>query len=233
MKIGIAYALLYIWSNMLLCTSYNYVLLNDAAFLYSSELYSHLNLPETEISHFIEKTKNFISNQYNPKLFDEVIARIGYSLNKDSILQLKDVFEEFKNPFDRVDTTTKRMKLFKGLGLYVEPELNLLDEITKSTARLTQIKIQKRTINSYHIPLSHSLKQIFSIKGLFEATKNYVTFLESYRARDVYMNYIQGTLWKARVSQFDKKDGIVFPLHIFFDDVEMGGKCPWISCWQK
>ena len=39
--------------------------------------------------------------------------------------------------------------------------------------------------------------------------------------KDVFINFIQGTLWKIQVENFDKK-GIPVPLFIFSDDVETG-----------
>ncbi|XP_051164464.1 uncharacterized protein LOC127283553 [Leptopilina boulardi] len=79
-----------------------------------------------------------------------------------------------------------------------------------------QLPIMLKGIN---IPLRESLKTFLEIPGVFNEIMNYIKQLQE--ESTISTNILQGDFWKTKYFEKFKND-IVFPLNIFFDNVEVG-----------
>lgn len=65
-----------------------------------------------------------------------------------------------------------------------------------------------------------SLQDLLELVGLFNATMTYMKDLQE--EKNLVADVIQGEFRRDVVNKFDKKDGILITLDIFFNDIEAG-----------
>lgn len=81
-----------------------------------------------------------------------------------------------------------------------------------------ELKFVPEFLYGIHIPLRKTLKRFLEIPGILNQTMQYVAQLRT--ETHIISNIMQGDLWKNKYS--DVTDCIIFPLFLFYDDLETG-----------
>lgn len=184
------------------------------------ELYGNLKFSRADLTFIINTFRDFIRNTYNPFLVQLLHDRLVNGVSTEALNAKGTVFDNHKDPFQNYHSEDKRFRLYKQLKLYTDPEICELEEQRKVKFRGTRALVTSNTISMVHLPLPNSLTKMFEMDGLLEAKMSNMSYLQS--QKDVYVNFVHGSLWKDQIARFDKTDGIVLPLVVYYDDVETG-----------
>ncbi|OXU22871.1 hypothetical protein TSAR_010190, partial [Trichomalopsis sarcophagae] len=188
--------------------------------LQNCQLYENLRLNKTDVQFIIETMQNFIKDCYNPFLLNKLQSNLHNAINKEISTEITETFEKYRDPFFKYSSENKRMRIYKNMELYTDPEECQIGSIQAPIGCGSINTITDQTVSMIHIPLKKSLKKLLEINGLFDATLSYMNSLKN--EKNVLMNFVQGPLWSKQIENFEKKNEIVLPLFVHSDDVETG-----------
>lgn len=109
------------------------------------------------------------------------------------------------------------MQYFKKKKLYFEPETLVLSD-TKEVKCLNNVdRMVMVPVEGHFISLKRTLKMFFELPGVFETSLQY---LKNSVNHSMLTSFFNGTTWKSMSLNFKNKT--VFPLFLYYDDVELG-----------
>lgn len=178
------------------------------------------------------KVSEFISSLYNKDIYprnliQNIIEEIDFFFLKSikflleqidtdqSIQSVCDNLNIFCKIFENLKTEHLRFSLLRNSGNLIMPIEYAVGQ--RLQADVNGILIPK-IITSQFIPLRNVLKKFFEISNVFEQCVKFVN--EIYSENTVFSNIIQGELWKEKISKY--QNNLVFPLILYYDDVELG-----------
>ena len=194
-----------------------------------SLLYTKPNFTESDISFLISIFGDFITKIYCKRLSVE----LSKTLDSVTAMKIQAVFKNFENPFQQYEDKRKRLSLFKKGGLFVEPEENVVKTCLRFKFNSNILSIIEKNVRTIHLPIHHCLRLLLETKGLLNATINYMGFLKTQKFLEsdnadkrtaILFNLTQCSLWKEKLKDLEneKKNGILLPALIEYDDLETG-----------
>uniref|UniRef100_A0ABD2X6Q1 Uncharacterized protein n=1 Tax=Trichogramma kaykai TaxID=54128 RepID=A0ABD2X6Q1_9HYME len=137
---------------------------------------------------------------FMPSLKKDVLEILQKDINvsKETFVNLDVLFKRYSCIYDKVDSEKKIMNILKQKG-FKEPKDYLIGS-----------KIE----NSLHDDDFTEIPDNIPLKGI----RNYMHQLSL--DNDCLSNFVQGKLWKNKYAQSNQ--GIVLPLYIFYDELEVG-----------
>lgn len=192
---------------------------NESILKLTCQLYSNLHFTRSDVQSIIELFSDFIQLTYNPFILKQLQDNLHGAIDDEVSLEINKIFKRYTDPFRDHNTSDKRIRLYKNLGLFVEPETCILRTIPIPSKSGTTLNMKSKNITLTHLPMKHSLKALLETDGLLHETLSYMDFLQN--EKTLLLNFVQGTLWQKQ-RQACTKNGIVLPLIGFFDDVELG-----------
>ena len=156
----------------------------------SCELYGNLNFNRTDVQFIIYVMKNFIKNVYNPFLLKVLDTNLFKAVDKEVNDEIHKTFEKHKNPFIKFNTEDKRLRIYKNLNMYLEPEVIPIKVEPITSTCGNKILIKETTASMIHLSVKDSIIRLLQLPGLFNEMMSYIEFLEN----EKLINFIQGGL---------------------------------------
>lgn len=126
--------------------------INKAVLEVISELYKKLRFADSDIRFIVNLFQNFIAEIYNPLLLNQLEKLFFHNLDSKKIEQIKLIFSENKYPFKKYDDVDKRLRFFKKIGAFVEPEINEIDLIENEKRTVNKLTSSQTCSRTVHIP---------------------------------------------------------------------------------
>lgn len=197
----------------------DYMLILNKILGFILTLYADPTLPRKIVQDVINYYERFIKFTFIPSLKVDILDILKEeNISPNSFQRLEKCFNQHIDIFGYVNTEFKRFNLLRERGLIDEEELfigrSYETEISEDGNRIVP-----DCMYAVHIPLKKSLKAFLEIPGFFLEIYNYMKNLDI--NSKIITNILQADLWKSKYST-KFMTGIVFPLYIFYDDLEVG-----------
>ena len=153
--------------------------LNEDILRITTELYKNLRLSRADIQYVISIMQKFIAKSYNPFLLSKLDENLYQAIDNEVSKEIHKTFEKYRDPFTDFDTEDKRLRLYKRLNLYCEPEICVLQDIPIPISSENKLIITNSTVSMVHLTMSDSLKNLLELDGLFDALLNYMEYLNN------------------------------------------------------
>ena len=185
---------------------------------YILTLYGNPKLPRKIVQDSMYFMDNFIKNVYLPSLKTDIIEIvIKANVDKNSIEKIKKCFNNHSSVFEAVSTEKKIFSILKDKGFIDHEEYEIgttfVDKIVGN-----ELKLVPDFLYGIHVPLRKTLKIFLELPGMFNQIQSYVEKLQ--KESHIITNIMQSDLWLNKYSK--KIEGIVLPLYMFYDDLEVG-----------
>jgi hypothetical protein len=182
-----------------------------------AKLYNKPDLARCHVQSIVSDTTNFLSSGFIGSLKDEVFNILENNI-PCNFADLKCKFETLESPFKKLSTEHQRFKFLKEAGYLIEPVEFVIDSrLDDKTDAKGNTTYEPTNFIGHFIPLRHVLKRFFEMPKVLDMTLDYMKELLTYK--EIVSNFIQCQLWKEKTVNFRKED-IVMPLFLYFDDYE-------------
>ena len=188
------------------------IILDKDILIFTLSLYNNPLLSRKVVDYVIQQFSNLIDNTFIPFIQHQVQTKV---LDMQSRSKMQFILEESKGLFQNYSSEHNRFQLYKSF--YVPPELFELGKTNVFVNTEKTAEVVEKIIYGTHIPLKKTLEVFFSIPGMFEEIMKYVNSVAENDS--CYTNIMQGQLWKSIYANSNK---IVFPLLLYFDELECG-----------
>ncbi|KAL7299189.1 hypothetical protein TKK_0007785 [Trichogramma kaykai] len=185
------------------------------------ELYANPSLPRSIVDRVIGFFNNFNRQIFMPSLKKDVLEILQKDINvsKETFVNLDVLFKRYSCIYDKVDSEKKIMNILKQKG-FKEPKDYLIGSKIENSLHdddFTEIP-DNIPLKGQWVCLKNTLKNFFEVPGTSTGIRNYMHQLSL--DNDCLSNFVQGKLWKNKYAQSNQ--GIVLPLYIFYDELEVG-----------
>jgi len=175
--------------------------------------------PRNLIQKVVVDSSLMVGSEYVALLREKVINVLQTGqCAQNEVLDIELMFKILENPFKHLQSEYLRCKYFLNIGDYVPP---IPYEMGKMfCAERYDNTMKGKYISEYgqYVPLDSMLQKFFELPGALKETLNYMDFLEK-DSKGLH-NFVQGFLWAKKRQKYSKED-IVFPLFVYFDDLEV------------
>lgn len=177
-----------------------------------SQLYSVSILPRSFVSNLI----NNLNNLYNQTLIPILQQKCNSTDPTQSLSDLTKMLTIMQHGFDNFKTEHHSLKYLENFGTLIKPQsVNISTSLSsrlvggKREAVISNIEIQVISIKTV-------LKKLLELPNILSTI---LVHIEECKRSEVIVSNLQSELWKNIESKFEGK--IVFPLLLYFDDVEI------------
>lgn len=182
------------------------------------KLYADPTLPRSYVQIMVDEIRLLVS-----KIIVVVKPTIVSAMQKDNIehmviVKVVNMFDIIDSCFDTFVSEYLRIKHLKDQGCLLEPVRYTIGYGMRDRKKHGQMVKEIVPMTGEFIPLRKLLKMFFSLPGVFDECYSYMGKLE--KETNVLSNFVQGSLWRNK-KLLHYKDKIVFPLFIYFDDLEV------------
>lgn len=94
--------------------------LDEEVLKLTCQLYANLSISKSEVQFIIDLMQKFVSNAYNPFLLQQLNKSLFKAVNEEVSSEINNLFQLYKDPFEKVSSEYKRISLYKKLDLYVD-----------------------------------------------------------------------------------------------------------------
>ncbi|XP_008189357.1 uncharacterized protein LOC103311498, partial [Acyrthosiphon pisum] len=128
------------------------------------------------------------------------------------------LFDTLANPFFNFKTEYQRFKFFEDNNLFFKPKTIVIGH-TIEKKNISGIDRQIMVpVQGHLLSMKQNLRLLFEFPGVFEAAFKYTE--ASTNQNQILSSFLNGTTWKSIKHKFSNK--IVFPIFLYYDDVEIG-----------
>lgn len=180
-------------------------------------LYGDPNLPRNLVMKIVQFFERFLTFIYLPALKAVILRTLD---EKNPAAHIDVIFQKFGYIFSQINTESKVMNILKLRGFIAPKTFRVDSTFVQRTVDNTQIYISKDIYISY-VPLQKSLAYFLQIPGMFSYLTNYYAYLV-YSKSLIKVNIMQSLLWKQKYSQDQCKKKLLFPLYVYYDEIECG-----------
>lgn len=187
-------------------------------FEFVGSLYADPKLPRSHVQVIVDATESFV-NRITSVLFSSVASALtAVSADEQCVSKVQNMFEVVQASFSDFHTEYRRLKLLSDSGCLLKPEPFHIGFGMKEHKKDNHLINEIVSMTGQFVPLRRLFKKFFSLPGVYEKCYNYMLELES--QTDIVSNFVQAKSWKKK-KQMHFPNKIVFPLFIFFDDLEV------------
>jgi len=128
------------------------------------------------------------------------------------------LFDTLANPFFNFKTEYQRFKFFEDNNLFFKPKTIVIGH-TIEKKNISGIDRQIMVpVQGHLLSMKQNLRLLFEFPGVFETAFKYTE--ASTNQNQILSSFLNGTTWKSIKHKFSNK--IVFPIFLYYDDVEIG-----------
>lgn len=99
---------------------------------------------------------------------------------------------------------------------YIQPKNMSIEHSVKPVQKHYRIQYNKHETKGAFVPMPLLFKYFFELPKVFNNT---ITNINNLKNENSISNFIQGDLWKSKISGYEKSQ-LVIPFHLYFDDWE-------------
>jgi len=204
-----------------------------------------LLLPLTQISYtnIVKKCAlNFISKlmmkpSVTSMLLQEIIDGVIELFSSDIVLELKskimpllnssnvstkfeieEMFNALQHPFLDLTTEHLRMKYLVSNDLFIIPKTIVVGYTKEKKTVLGEDRLLMVPVQGHFLSLKRNLKAFFELPDIYKTATKFMN--ESLSNNETMISFLDGSTWKKMRRNFSDK--IVFPIYLYYDDVELG-----------
>lgn len=184
---------------------------NKQAAILVAQLYGELSVSRS----FANDILSCIHQFYHENCIENLKTRIK-NCDCSSRKEISEMLEIIHHSLDNFKTEHLTLKYFTDLGVYIEPQSFVIQSSLKlcREKNLNKTKIIKSNIEI--VPMDLMLKEFLELPNVF----NYIiSFIKKQEKQTIIESVFQTEIWKNIKRIF--LDKIVFPLILYFDDVEI------------
>uniref|UniRef100_A0A6P7H446 Uncharacterized protein LOC114344120 n=1 Tax=Diabrotica virgifera virgifera TaxID=50390 RepID=A0A6P7H446_DIAVI len=122
----------------------------------------------------------------------------------------------FKSPFKLFTTDHLLFKTLRKKGYTDKVKEFIVNDEVRVMHKKGSLVVDEKKITGVLMPLKFQFKTFFEKKGLLEKTLKHIEYLQG---QTKLTNFIQGELWKSKVSMYPNKT--LLPYFIYIDDFEI------------
>lgn len=187
-------------------------LVSDQSLSLICKIYAKSTLPRSQVQVVIDTFENCMT----PPLcaIRSKILAVDFK-NENEQKDILEMIDSFENMFDDCRTEYIRFKTLEKSGKFITPEEVVLgDEFHINSAG----HMAPKSLTFQFIPPRLILKQFFELDNVFNECFFYYHKLSENNITDI-TNIVQSDLWKSKI---EGSHGIIFPILIYFDELEIG-----------
>lgn len=128
------------------------------------------------------------------------------------------MFKALENPFKYLESEYLRFKYFSTSGDYVVPISYKMGQMFCAERSDNIMKGKYVFVYGQYIPSDLVLQKFFELPDALKSILSYINFFE--KDSKGFYNFVQSFLWAKKRQKYRKED-IVFPLFVYFDDIEV------------
>lgn len=181
----------------------------------STKLYASNTLNRTQVQEIVDHFNNYFSSGFVDIIKSKVFLMLrDASQTQKNIDDLNVMFDSLENVLG-LETEWLRTNALETTSCYIHPleyNISIVEKIRNIDGNPILSRIES---NGQYIPMKEVLKEFLQLPEVLTSIMNNVESLKN--SRD-YRNIIQSPVWKNIENNFPNK--IVFPLLLYFDDVE-------------
>ena len=183
---------------------------------FSLFLYNNPFLSRETVNDILSEFENFISNMFIPFIQTQLKNELKPLTNDNTYYTTQFILEKNKNVFNKFSTEHLRFKIYEQESFYVPPQIFPIGEDAVFVVNEDGVtEIQMKPIYAAKVSLQDTIKNIFSLPGVFKQIKDYTTVLN--KEKILLSNFIQGDLW---LKKYKRNDQFVVPVFLYFDEFE-------------
>ncbi|KAJ8672078.1 hypothetical protein QAD02_003337 [Eretmocerus hayati] len=197
----------------------DYLLIVNHLLSFMLMLYADPGLPRKLVTTIISFFDRFLRETYIASLRRDVFKILeGEKISATCRKKLETCFQDYSSICKDINTESKCFTILRQRGLIDPEKFKIGTTLTEKLSGNKTIFVPE-SLYGVWIPLRKSLKMFLEIPGIFDKVVDYVSKLNT--EKRIISNIMQADLW---IRKYSKKfvDGIVFPLYIFIDDLEVG-----------
>lgn len=190
---------------------------------YVSGMLNNSLVPRNFVHHVIAQTNMIFCRGMIldlKKIVQDCLFSGSFNIPSSTAAEINDFFSVCENAFENFETEHKSFKFFQKCGEYIPPNdfiigyKNVFQKVSNGDIQST-----RKAVKGKIIPVRQVLKKLFEKEGVLISVEDNITCIKS---SEVYINYIQGDLWKSLSNEYTMSNKTVFPLFLFFDDFQIG-----------
>lgn len=188
----------------------------NSALKFITNLYAKPNVTESLMQEIVDGTTDLFSSGIISNLKTKIMPHL-VNCNDSLIAEFEKMFYILENPFLGLKTEYQRIKYFETNNLFFKPQAVVTGfvcekKFVSGVERLIMVQVQ-----AHLFPIRENLKRFFELPGVYDTVNQYTSYSEN---SNLLSSFLNGTTWKNIKKEFQSK--IVFPIFLYFDDVEMG-----------
>lgn len=125
-----------------------------------AKLHNKFKFGLTDIQFIIEIFQTFIKKSFYTFLLQNLESRLFNVVDSEVSNEIILILRKSTKVFDKYNSENKRLNIYKLMGLYVQPEVNVLNESLCTRSRKNKTAQKKNSVHSVHMSLKHSLTQM-------------------------------------------------------------------------
>ena len=188
---------------------------------FTLSLYNNTNIPRNAVDNITNLIQNFISKTYIPHLKKNITTELVDTADPTIINSVNLTLDEFKNPFEFLNTEHLRFKNYEKYCGFSFPEAYFIgNDITFEIVSYSEIRVKYEKVYGIYMPVKNALKNLLETPGVFHQVTRYIQALKE--EKNIISNVMQGRLWKEKYELKITNNDIILPIYLSYDDFDTG-----------
>ncbi|XP_034254729.1 uncharacterized protein LOC117653268 [Thrips palmi] len=184
----------------------------------TGKLYADPTLPRCQVQVVVDELHKLTSKVISIVKPTIVTTMQSEKIEHEKIRKVADMFDVIDRSFDSFSSDYLRLKMFSEQGCLLLPVPHTIGYGMRDKKKNGIMVKEIVPMQGQFIPLRKLFKMFLSLPGVFNTCYSYMEKLE--KETNVLANFVQGKLWKEKKA-LHFKDKIVFPLFVYYDDLEV------------
>lgn len=182
-----------------------------------ANLMTKSNVTGSLLQEIIEGIINLFSSDLIVCIKKEVLL-VMRQFNSSKYSEIENMFEIVENSFSSVKTEYHRTKTFLKNNVFFKPDTIVVGYTKEKKTVEGHDKILMVPVQAHLLSMKKNLKYFFELPNVFKLVNQYMD--DSSNNKEVLSSFLDGSTWKNMRAKFKKQ--FVFPIFLYYDDVEMG-----------
>lgn len=182
---------------------------------------SKLMMKPSVTSLLLQEIVDGVIELFSSDIVFELKSKIMPLLNSSSVstkFEIEEMFNVLQHPFLDLTTEHHRMKYLISNDLFIIPKTIVVGYTKEKKTILGEDRLLMVPIQGHFISLKKNLKAFFELPDIYKIATQFMN--DSLSNNDTMISFLDGTTWKQMRCNFSDK--IVFPIYLYYDDVELG-----------
>lgn len=182
-----------------------------------ANLMTKSNVSGSLLQEIIEGIINIFSSELIVDIKSKVLSVLR-KLNSSEYSTIENMFETVENSFSSVKTEYFRTKTLLKHNVFFKPETIVVGYTKEKRNVDGNDKIVMVPVQGHLLSMKKNLKYFFELPDVFKIVNNFIN--DSLNNKEILTSFLDGSTWKNMRSKF--KNQFVFPIFLYYDDVELG-----------